>query len=148
LNPEQKHLQKDLFGGFSEGVTSLRPHFGGSQGSRLAALPVTTFPALRLPIHMTYVNFAADSSEAFARMYLRAAVRMCRLRRIPLNFLLHATDFIGADDSLSADFLPGMRRSHDDKLHFLKGELDFLSRRHDLRSLREYSSAIFTSAPV
>ena len=82
---------------------SLHPH--RIHGGRLIEVPVTTFPLLRLPIHFTYLHALADHSPWLARTYLRFALGLCSARRIPPSLLLHASDFIGADDAFDMQFL-------------------------------------------
>lgn len=83
---------------------------------------MTTLPLLRVPVHATYLNFLADRSPALARAYFRTTLRLCRATRVSPSFLLHGTDVLGRDDPDVPGFLPGMRRSADDKMRFL-GEL-------------------------
>ncbi len=77
LSADQKTQQKDLFGKFSDGFQPLRPHQWRSLEGTLLEIPVTTFPFLRLPVHMTYIHFIADQSETLAAHYFRLAVRTC-----------------------------------------------------------------------
>ena len=57
------------------------------------ALPVTTMPLFRVPIHFSYLLYLGGKSPALARLYWRTALRMCRLRRVEPSVLLHPLDF-------------------------------------------------------
>ena len=110
----------NMYGGFREAFGSLKPFYWCLAEHRLLEIPVTTMPLTRLPIHMTYVHYLAEKSIGLARSYFKLALSLCRWFRITPSFLLHATDFIGADDSFELAFLPGMGRAADDKVALVR----------------------------
>jgi peptidoglycan-N-acetylglucosamine deacetylase len=140
--------QKDLFGSFSDGLRPLRPFHWELGKERLIEIPVTTMPLLRLPLHMTYVNFIADRSPRLAEAWFRAGLALCRGRGIAPSILLHATDFIGADDSGCPGFLPGMRRSSGAKVALLERLLRSVRERFEIRPLGEFAEVAASRAPL
>lgn len=124
LNKESKAKTNDLFGSISDGTRPLSAYSWVVSGGTIIELPVTTFPLLRLPIHLTYINALADISPLIAQQYFISALTICRARDIAPSLLLHATDFLGADDSMCPRFLPGMRRTSDDKIELLRKLLE------------------------
>lgn len=70
-------------------------HRGRSSGQSLGNVceaPVTTVPLLRLPMHSTFVLAAAGL--AAGRPLFDMGLALARLRRVPLNYLLHAADVL------------------------------------------------------
>ena len=119
LTPAEKHEQRHLFGGFRSAFAPLELHRWDVGGNSIVEIPVTTMPLARLPIHFTYLNFLADKSETLAFAYLNFALILLRATGVKPSLLLHATDFLGCDDSPIPKFLPGMKRPHKDKIKFL-----------------------------
>ncbi len=109
-----------VFGSWRDGMRPLKPYRWQSESGRILELPVTTFPLVRVPIHFTYINFIADKSAIAAEAYFLAALTACRLTGTAPSLLLHATDFIGSEDSGCPSFLPGMRRTSDEKLTLMR----------------------------
>lgn len=109
-----------VFGSWRDGLRPLKPYRWRSESGRILELPVTTFPLARMPIHFTYINFIADKSTIAAETYFIAALTACRLTGTAPSLLLHATDFIGSQDSGCPSFLPGMRRTSEEKLTLMR----------------------------
>ncbi len=109
-----------VFGGWRDGLRPLKPYRWRCGGRTVVEIPVTTFPLARTPIHFTYINFIADKSPCAAEAYFAAALMACRLTGTAPSLLLHATDFIGSDDSACPRFLPGMMRKSEEKIAFLR----------------------------
>ena len=147
LSAEQKENARDLFGNFSDGLKPMKPFHWKSENRSLAEIPVTNFPGFRLPIHATYLNFLADVSTSAAELYFTSAMRLCRLTKTPPSFLLHTTDFLGADDPNAPTFLPGFRRSSDRKILLLKNLLEPYKKHFDVVPLRDYVAEIKTTTP-
>lgn len=108
-----------LYGSLKDARQSLKPYLWSLGAGALMEMPVTTLPLLRLPFHGTYLNYLADFSPTLARGYFAAALRICRLRGVSPSFLLHASDFLGEDDPIPLDYLPGMKRRADEKNKFM-----------------------------
>jgi len=116
-------LPEDLYGGFADCAKPLNPYRWTLGGKTLVEVPLTTLPLLRLPIHGTYLNQLADVAPGLAQAYFRTALGLCRLRGVRPSFLLHATDFLGADDCPGFDYLPGMKRAGEEKREFMTAVL-------------------------
>jgi len=106
-------------GGIKDLLRPLEPHCWSLADRTIVEVPVTTLPFLRFPIHGTYLNYLSSFSEGMAMRYLRMALRLCQLRGLAPSLLLHATDFLGSDDGVGLDYLPGMRRPAADKMAFM-----------------------------
>ncbi len=118
LGPDRERV-RDLFGSFRDGRRPLKPYRWSVGDTSICELPVTTFPLFRMPIHLTYINFLADHSPLLARVYFRSALACCRMFGTTPSLLLHAADFIGSNDDDCPQFLPGMKRSSEEKIAFL-----------------------------
>lgn len=143
-----REAQRDLFGSFADGRRPLRPYRWALAGGTLVEIPVTTLPLLRVPVHFTYVNFLADVSETLAAAYFRATLALCRARRVPPSLLLHAADFIGADDPVCPAFLPGMRRRAADKLRLLERLLEGFASRFEVCTLGQFAASAGAALPA
>lgn len=117
-----------------------------SNGQQLLELPVTSLPLLRLPLHGSYLQHLADLASSVARAYAAAAVLACRHSGTPLHLLLHASDFIGADDGLPVQFLPGMRRPWRAKLALLEGLLQRTRSHFDCLTMASCAERVRASA--
>ena len=115
----QPEIAEGLYGSLKTCRLPLRPYRWDLTKVSVTEAPVTTLPFLRLPFQGTYLNFLADRSPKLAFAYFRAALRLCRLYRVPPSFLLHATDVLGNDDLPEVTYLPGMKRSGAEKRAFL-----------------------------
>ena len=98
LNSKQRSERKQLFGKFKEGFRKLRPFEWDLEAGRLAEIPVTTMPVVKLPIHVSYLLYLASYSPRLARCYFRFALAMCRTFTVSPSLLLHPLDFLGGDD--------------------------------------------------
>lgn len=127
-----------LYGSLKDVRQSLKPYRWSLESGALLEMPVTTLPLLRLPFHGTYLNYLADFSPALARSYFAAALRTCRLRGVSPSFLLHASDFLGGDDPISLEYLPGMKRGADEKNKFMMQILKSYSEVFRVRTIGAY----------
>jgi len=98
LSTEERRRRKNLFGSFKDGFLPLRG-YRWDLGSNLSLLeiPVTTTPIFRTPFHMTYLSLFSAYSRSGTRAYLRAALKLCRVRGVSPSFLLHPLDFWGGE---------------------------------------------------
>lgn len=142
LGAEERARQRDVFGGWAEVHRPLRPYRWELEAGTLVELPVTTLPLARLPVHFMYLNLLADGSEALARVYLGGVLRLCRLCAVPPSLLLHAGDFIAADDVACPPFLPGMRRPWARKARFMAGTLQRLVQGFTVHTLGAYAEGL------
>lgn len=141
LTPEEKDTQKHLFGSFKNAFSTLNQHDLIVNGRSITEIPVTTMPVTRLPIHFTYLNYLADKSEQLAMIYFRLAIALMSMTKLPASFLLHPTDFLGADDHPIPRFLPGMRRSFAKKESLLHKFFDEINRHYTLAGIGSSLSA-------
>jgi peptidoglycan/xylan/chitin deacetylase (PgdA/CDA1 family) len=92
------------YGNLRTAFGPLRPTFRDG----LARVPTTTMPVVRLPFHASYLSALAGRSLPLALTYARVADRLCRLRGLPVSFLLHPTDVLDRGDAPHLAFFPGM----------------------------------------
>ena len=108
LSEADRAQREDLFGSFADGFRPNRQHQVVVANGSLAEIPVTTFPLLRTPIHVSYVLYLAMISPALARAYFNAALLACRLTRTEPSILLHPLDFLTGRDCPELKFFPAM----------------------------------------
>ena len=103
LEGSEREQRARLFGRWSDGRRPNRPYrwkleepAEASAGRLdLIELPVTTYPLLRTPIHLSYLIWLRRFGSAAPFLYFRGALRLCRLLRVEPSFLLHPLDFLG-----------------------------------------------------
>jgi peptidoglycan/xylan/chitin deacetylase (PgdA/CDA1 family) len=109
LSAAERERRAQLFGRFSEGFRPVRPYYWAlPNGKSLLELPVTTFPGIKVPFHLSYLLYVSRFSEPAMIAYLRAALAACRLSGIEPSFLLHPLDFIDGTQEPRLSFFPGM----------------------------------------
>lgn len=141
-------IGEGLYGSLKDCGLPLRPYrWTWDQGAMIEA-PVTTLPFLRLPFQGTYLNYLADLSPALAKGYFGTAIGLCRLRRVPPSFLLHATDFLGCDDFPELTYLPGMKRGSDEKSRFMTDLLETYSRRFEVQPIGTFVDGLRSLPPL
>jgi hypothetical protein len=109
LSEAERKERAQLFGRLADG---LRPASAYSwrlpNGRTLLELPVTTFPVIKIPFHLSYLMYVSRFSERLMVGYLRAALLACRLAGTEPSFLLHPLDLIDAKQEPRLAFFPGM----------------------------------------
>ena len=123
LSDDEKKKRSGLYGSLSDAYCTLRP-FEIEPG--LMEVPVTTMPIVRFPVHLSYLLFLAQYSEALARLYWQMAVTLCRLSHIGPSLLLHPTDFLDAKDAPGMNFFPAMKIPAQRKIALVRFALDTL----------------------
>ncbi|HEV7994193.1 MAG TPA: polysaccharide deacetylase family protein [Gemmatimonadaceae bacterium] len=138
LSEAERNERAQLFGRFADG---LRPASAYSwklpNGRTLLELPVTTFPVIKVPFHLSYLMYISRFSERLMVAYLGAALLACRLAGTEPSFLLHPLDLIDAKQEPRLAFFPGM-----DVPARRKAELF----RRAVRMLREHFTIVNMSA--
>jgi peptidoglycan-N-acetylglucosamine deacetylase len=134
--------RRELFGSLREGFRSIKPYVWNTAAGQLAEIPVTTFPLLRLPIHMTYLVYLWQFSPLLARTYIRLALATCRLTKVAPSMLLHPLDLIDAEDDPEMRFFPGMSVPREEKMELLDEVLAQLSAGYRLVPLREHAADV------
>lgn len=139
MSDEEKAKRKKLFGKFSDGFQSLKPHFIDAAGKQIVEIPVTTFPLVKTPIHASYLQYLATFSPLAAKTYWRSAVAACAATGVQPSFLLHPLDFLGGEDVPAMKFFPGMANTAAKKIEFLSETVETLTSRYDVVSMREHA---------
>lgn len=109
LTPVQMAERRGLFGEFRDGRRAAKPYLWRmDDGRSLLEIPVTTFPGVKTPFHLSYLLYLSRHSLPLARAYLRTALKVCRLTNTGLSFLIHPLDILDADHVPQLAFFPGM----------------------------------------
>lgn len=138
----------ELFGHFSDGRRPLKPYYWSIDGGELLEMPITTFPGVKVPIHVSYVLHLARYSAALARGYVRSAVRMCHAAGIAPSLLLHPVDFLGPDDAPDLASSAGMRTPAKEKLDLVHAYLAAVGERFELKSVGEHARSVSPDATL
>ena len=141
---QARHL-RGLYGNLRDGLRPLRPYRWELGEGGLLEIPVTTFPGVRLPVHLSYLLFLAQRSPAAARSYFRAALRACRITRTPMSLLLHPTDFLGREDVPQMSFFPGMTMPAEAKLELLSDVLAALCKEFSVLPMGQFARQLLDS---
>lgn len=131
LDAEKKEEREQLFGSWTDGFATLKPHMKAVGDDHILEIPVTTMPVFKVPFHLSYLLFLRSYSATLARTYLRLAITMCRLTGTRPSFLLHPLDFLGCDDGVGLDFFPAMNLKASQKLELVADVLEMFSRHYD-----------------
>jgi peptidoglycan-N-acetylglucosamine deacetylase len=137
LSRAERAARADLFGRFADGFRPNRQHRIEVPTGSLAEIPVTTFPLLRLPIHISYVLYIATVSPALALGYFKTALLACRLTGTEPSILLHPLDFLGAAECPELKFFPAMELDPEIKRDIVRESIGCLSKRFDVRPIKE-----------
>lgn len=138
LSAEEKKKRSSLYGGVAGAFRKLRPH--AIEGDFME-VPVTTMPLARVPMHLSYLLFLAQRSEALARLYWQTAVGLCRMAGVGPSLLLHPTDFLDANDVPEMDFFPAMRMPADRKMAMVDLTLQSLTRYWQTGTVADHAQA-------
>ena len=129
LSEEERSQRRNLFGGFSVGRLPLKPYLWQTpDGRTIPEIPVTTFPLLKIPFHLSYLLYIGRRSERLMEIYLRAALRACRLTGTGLSFLLHPLDFLDRRQVPELAFFPAMNINRKAKLEIFKKTVGLIRR--------------------
>jgi hypothetical protein len=139
LTAEEKKQRKALFGTLADAMRPVKPFRWSIGEGTLLEIPVTTMPLFRVPIHLSYVLYLSKFSLAAARAYLRVAIAMCRTTGTAPSILLHPLDFLGAEDTQSLAFFPGMDLPRERKLALVGEVCDALVAKFELVTMAEHA---------
>jgi hypothetical protein len=149
LSREEKKARKELFGKFSEGFRKLKPYkWDLGDGKSITEIPVTTMPVFKLPFHLSYLIYLGNISMPLMKLYLNTAIRMCKITKTPISFLLHPLDLIGGDQITQLAFFPGMNVNSDKKVDVFKKVITTLSRSFELVSMSKYSNFLASAGEI
>jgi hypothetical protein len=136
LDAKQASERGDLFGHFADGFQPNRPHQIETAAGPIVEMPVTTFPFLRFPIHVSYVLYIAAISPRMAMAYFNTALQLCKLTRTTPSILLHPLDFLSGDECPELAFFPAMGLPGEVKRGVLLETLRSLTRNFEVLPLR------------
>ena len=143
LSKEEKKARKELFGKFSEGFRKLKPYkWDLGNGKSITEIPVTTMPVFKFPFHLSYLIYIGNISMPLMKLYLNTAIRMCKITKTPISFLLHPLDLIGGDQISELAFFPGMNVSSDKKVEIFRKVILTLSRHYNMVNMSKYWDVI------
>jgi len=148
LGAAQKEERGALFGTLSDGLRPIAPYRWRLDGGTLVEIPVTTFPVVKAPFHLSYVLYLSTFSEAAARHYFRSALAACRLAGVGPSLLLHPLDFLGGDDVRELAFFPAMGLPGQVKVARVAGYLEDLARHFDVLPLDEFARRMASRADL
>jgi len=143
LEDSQRAERTRLFGTASEVFRPIKPYaWDLGNGGELVELPVTTFPILRLPIHISYILYLAAISPKLAELYFRFALRTCRIAGVEPSILVHPLDLLGGDEVESLAFFPAMSLPGARKRELVAGYLSHLNDAFALLPMRDHVRAV------
>ena len=128
LDAEQRAERAQLYGSWSDGVRPLTPYRFRVGDTTMLELPVSTFPGLRVPIHISYLLMLATYSVRASMAYFRTALAACRRLGVEPSILMHPLDVLSGDEVPELRFFPGMSLPVSTKLACVERYLDVLSR--------------------
>jgi hypothetical protein len=109
LSKAEREVRGQLFGRFADGLRPASAYSWKLPNDRsLLEIPVTTFPVIKVPFHLSYLMYISRFSERLMVGYLGAALLACRLAGTEPSFLLHPLDLIDATQEPRLAFFPGM----------------------------------------
>ncbi|HTH51141.1 MAG TPA: polysaccharide deacetylase family protein [Pyrinomonadaceae bacterium] len=142
MSEEEKAKRKKLFGKFSDGFATIKPHTVEAGGKTLVEIPVTTFPLVKTPIHVSYLTYLATFSKAVAMAYWRSAVSACRVTGSAPSLLLHPLDFMTGTDAEELKFFPGMSMPLEKKFEILNDVLGLYADSFDVVNVGAHAAAV------
>ena len=139
LSKEERELRDELFGTLGAAFRPNKPFTWKMEArAELTEVPVTTFPGLRTPIHLSYLTYLGGKALPVASAYFRTALTLCRLTGNPPSMLLHPLDFLGSEDDDDLRFFPGMDLFSGRKLELAHHFLDQLQDTFELAPIDDY----------
>jgi hypothetical protein len=109
LSAAERAERAALFGEFRDGLRPIEAYrWELASGRTILELPVTTFPGIRTPFHLSYLLYISGYSVQLMLGYLRSALLACRLAGVQPSFLLHPLDLLDAEHEPRLAFFPGM----------------------------------------
>ena len=139
MSVEEREKLKKLFGKFSDGFQTLKPHFVEAAGRSLVEIPVTTFPGIKTPIHATYLLYLSSFSSLAAKAYLHSAITACAFAGVQPSMLLHPLDFLDGADVEALKFFPGMNLPAAKKIELLDTVIDVMANKFNIVGMREHA---------
>ncbi len=143
LGKDETATRSELFGTLADGLRPSRPYWWRlAEGRTMLEIPVTTFPGIKTPFHMSYLLFLARYSERLAMTYLVAAATACRISGGSLSFLLHPLDLLDGSHAPRLAFFPGMGLDHRRKRELVAKALRLLRDQFTLVPMGVHAQAL------
>ena len=143
LSEAERKERAQLFGRLADG---LRPASAYSwklpNGRTLLELPVTTFPVIKVPFHLSYLMYISRFSERLMVGYLRAALLACRVAGTEPSFLLHPLDLIDAKQEPRLAFFPGMDVPARRKADLFRRAIQMLKEHYSLVNMSTHARSL------
>jgi peptidoglycan/xylan/chitin deacetylase (PgdA/CDA1 family) len=147
MPPEEKAKRKHLFGAFKDGFRTNAAYPWMKDGRAVMIIPVTTFPILKIPMHISYVLYLSLIHPALGLFYFETAIWLCRRLRVRPSLLLHPLDFIGVDDNQpEVAFFPSMGMRSEKKLHIVGQALKILKKYYNVIPMCQYAQEMLSSS--
>ncbi len=143
LSEEEMKKRKELFGGFRQGLSPVKPYLWDLGPQRtLLEIPVTTIPIVKTPFHLSYLLYLSRYSRLLMRLYLKTALVMCRLTRTEPSFLLHPLDLLGGEQVPALAFFPGMDVSAARKIEVFREVLGEIGKSFELCTMGRHAQEL------
>jgi hypothetical protein len=144
LTPPEREQRERLFGSAGDGLWRIHPYRWDLADGPLVEVPITTFPGLRVPMHISYVLYLERVWPGAARAYFRAALGACRARGVGPSVLLHPLDLLGGDDVADSglELLPGMSMTGARKRSLVRDCLRLMTERFDVGTVAAHAEAL------
>lgn len=146
MSADEREKLKKLFGKFSDGFQTLKPHLVGAAGRNMVEIPVTTFPVVKTPVHATYLHYLSAFSGPLAKAYWRSALAACNLTDVQPSMLLHPLDFLSGDDVPKLKFFPGMNVPTNRKLELMDSVIASYAAKFEIVNMREHADCFRKNA--
>jgi peptidoglycan/xylan/chitin deacetylase (PgdA/CDA1 family) len=142
LEAGEQAERRELFGSVCEGLRPIKPYVVTTAAGPLVEMPVTTFPLVRLPIHITYLVYLWQFSPRLARTYFHFAMTACRILNVGPSLLMHPLDFLDAQDAPDMQFFPGMTVPSEEKMSLVDEVLSLVTSRYRMVTIREHARQV------
>jgi hypothetical protein len=142
MSEEEREKRKKLFGKFSDGFATIKPHLLTAGGKELVEIPVTTFPLVKTPIHVSYLIYLSTFSRGLAMNYWRSAMAGCHMMGVEPSLLLHPLDLLTGEDAAELKFFPGMSMPLEQKLEILGDVLSLYTSKFDVVNVGAHAASL------
>ena len=142
LTDVEREERKKQFGNVRDGFRPIRPFRWKIGSHELLEVPVTTIPVFRVPMHLTYIHYLAQTSPSIARAYFWFALKMCKVFRVSPSLLLHPLDFMAADELPELKCFPGFGDNSEIKRAMTDWCLKLFKEHFEVKSLEDFVDEI------
>jgi hypothetical protein len=147
LDAKERAERGALFGTFQDGTRPVQAYQWRLSGQRsLLEIPVTTFPVVKTPFHLSYLHYLSRISDGMALTYLRAALLACRLTKVSPSFILHPLDLLGADRVPQLRFFPAMDLMGEKKVELFRRVLEVYQASYRLVTMEAHARTLLAES--